>query len=166
MKVIQAPERVDWKIPVTIFLAGSIEMGAASDWQQEAIELFEELTPQKLKSKYQILNPRRDDWDDSVINDFTDPVFSQQVIWELRGLREADMVLMYFDPGTLSPISLLELGAFSSKVVVVCPEGYDRKGNVDIFCDQFRVTQQPTLKDAIKNILKRTKSRAGYKYDY
>jgi len=166
MKVIQAPHRVDWKAPVTIFLAGSIEMGAASEWQQEAIELFEELIPKRLNGKYQILNPRRDDWDNTVLNDFEDPVFSQQVNWELRGLRESDLVLTYFDPGTVSPITLLELGAFAHKMVVVCPEGYEKKGNVDIFCDANRIAQKGDLREAVKLIIKRTKTRASCKYAY
>jgi len=163
MKVVQAPQRADWYIPVSIFLAGSIEMGLASGWQEEAIELFEKFIPKKLNNKYQILNPRRDDWDNSWDNSFEDPTFSQQVNWELRGLEKADMRLFYFDPGTISPISLLELGRYGfSGTVVVCPEGYERKGNVDIFCDRMSIMQKDTLEEAAKYIIKQTKSRASY----
>ncbi len=164
MKVVQAPERVDWNMPVTIFLAGSIEMGEAEKWQEKAIKLFEELIPKKLNSKYQLLNPRRDDWDNDVVNEFEDPVFSQQVNWEIRGLERSQEILMYFDPGTISPISLLELGRHGTYCTVVCPEGYDKKGNVDIFCDKYGINQKDTLEEAVKHIIKKTKERAGYKY--
>lgn len=48
---------------------------------------------------------------------------------------------MYFSPNTKSPISLLELGLFarSGKVRVVCPEGFWRKGNVDIVCQYYNI---------------------------
>jgi hypothetical protein len=46
---------------------------------------------------------------------------------------------MYFSPETKSPISLLELGLYanSGKLVVYCPEGFWRKGNVDIVCEKY-----------------------------
>lgn len=164
MKVIQAPQRVDWSVPVTIFLAGSIEMGEAEEWQQEAIELFEEFIPKNLKSKYQILNPRRDDWDDSVQNSYDDPVLSQQVNWELKGIENSHMTLMYFDPETISSISLLELGYHGHNMVVVCPEGYCKKGNVDILCERKGIQQRDTLREAVKLIIEKTKHRASQKY--
>jgi len=48
---------------------------------------------------------------------------------------------MYFDPNTKSPISLLELGlhANSGKMIVCCPKGFWRKGNVDIVCERYDV---------------------------
>jgi hypothetical protein len=63
---------------------------------------------------------------------------------------------MYFDPNTTSPISLLELGlhAKSKKMIVCCPEGFWRKGNVDIVCKTYNVHQVDTLDDII-NYLKR-----------
>jgi len=58
----------------TIFLAGSIEMGVAEDWQS--------LLEKKL-SEYEvtIFNPRRDDWDSSRKQDQSDPQFNHQVNW-------------------------------------------------------------------------------------
>lgn len=156
MKVIQAPNRVeDWDKPLTVFLAGSIEMGLADDWQQEAIDLFEKLMPKKESSRTVILNPRRDDWDSSWEQTYENPSFSQQVRWELDCQEKCDWILMYFDPMTESKITLLELGAFRNKeMVVVCPEGYCRKGNVDIFCERNGITQKKTLKEAVKHIIK------------
>ena len=54
---------------------------------------------------------------------------------------------MYFDPNTKSPISLLELGLFahSKKLIVCCPEGFWRKGNVDIVCDKYGIPNYDSL---------------------
>jgi hypothetical protein len=43
---------------------------------------------------------------------------------------------MYFSPETQSPISLLELGRYAGRkeMIVCCPKGFWRKGNVDILC--------------------------------
>lgn len=155
MKVIQAPNRVTNWDKLTVFLAGSIEMGSAEDWQKEAIQYFDQLVKPEDISRFAILNPRRDDWDSSWEQRFEDPNFSQQVKWELECLERCDWILMYFAPGTESKISLLELGSFRHKsIVVVCPEGYSRKGNVDIFCDRYNIPQKKTIRKAVKYIIK------------
>jgi hypothetical protein len=141
---------------VVVFLAGSIEMGAAKEWQQEAIDMFHNTIPEEQRSNYIILNPRRPDWDSSWKQVYEDPQFYQQVTWELNGLRKSSFIIMYFDPATKSPISLLELGAFHEKAIVVCPEGFWRKGNVDIFCEEFNVKQVPDLKSAVEFICSAT----------
>lgn len=53
----------------------------------------------------------------------------------------ADIIAVYFDPNTLSPITLLELGlhAASGKLIVCCPDGFWRKGNVRIVCERFNI---------------------------
>jgi hypothetical protein len=153
MHVLTPPQRINADQQVVIFLAGSIEMGAAKEWQQQAIELFDTMIPEEQRNNYLILNPRRPDWDSSWKQDYEDPQFYQQVKWELNGLKEADYVIVYFDPATKSPISLLELGAFYNKAIVVCAEGFWRKGNVDIFCEEFNVKQVPDLRSAVEQII-------------
>jgi hypothetical protein len=56
-------------------------------------------------------------------------------------MDEADVIVLWFDPKTKSPISLLELGlhAQDEKMVVYCPEGFWRKGNVDIVCERHGI---------------------------
>lgn len=51
-------------------------------------------------------------------------------------LKIADIIFLYFSPETKSPISLNELGlhADSGKLIVCCPDGFWRKGNVEITC--------------------------------
>lgn len=124
-----------------VFLAGSIEMGKAVDWQEKIISelmVVDNLT---------ILNPRRDCWDSSWEQNIENPHFKEQVEWELEGLERSNIVLFYFAPETKSPISLLELGLFanSGKAIVCCPEGFWRKGNVDIVCNRYNVEQVDDL---------------------
>ncbi len=142
---IQAPNPYT-KTKHMIFLAGSIEMGKAENWQTRVVEALknEDVT---------ILNPRRADWDSSWKQTIDDPQFNQQVTWELQALEDATEILMYFDPTTKSPISLLELGLFAKtgKLIVCCPEGFWRKGNVDIVCKRYGVFQVPSL-DKLFNI--------------
>lgn len=129
---------------LSVFLAGSIEMGKAEDWQavlQKELEKFE----------VTVFNPRRDDWDSSWEQKESNDQFNYQVNWELNKLNEASIIFMYLAPGTQSPISLLELGAFAKdqKMIVCCPQGFWRKGNVDIFCNRNNIPVYSTLEDAI-----------------
>jgi hypothetical protein len=124
----------------SIFLAGSIENGAAEDWQAEIGKWL-------LSQNYNTFNPRRKDWDSSWIQSYENPQFNQQVKWEMNALDKADYIIMYFDPATKSPISLLELGlhAHSGKLFVVCPDGFYRKGNVEVVCSIYDIPLFNTL---------------------
>lgn len=152
IKEIQAPARLGKnKSKIKIFLAGSIEMGKAEDWQAKVVKSLSERIHTDRHSNVVILNPRRKDWDGSWEQKYENCQFNQQVNWELDNLEDADFIIFYFAPGTISPISLLELGKFahSHECVVVCPEGYERKGNVDIFCEKFKIREVDTLEEAI-----------------
>lgn len=135
-----------------IFLAGSIEMGAAERWQGKIIKA---LTDSGYKGI--ILNPRRDDWDSSWVQDIKNPQFNEQVNWELDGLVRATTVFFYFDPNTKSPISLMELGlvigSSCADIIVCCPEGFWRKGNVDILCEKFGAELFTDLDQAIEELI-------------
>ena len=138
MKHIKAPGNIPNR-GTRVFLAGSIEMGAAENWQEKLARLVE-------GTELILLNPRRDDWDSSWEQKIEDPKFNEQVSWELQGIEESDYMVVVFDPATKSPITLLELGFAAGykdagKVFVVCPEGFYRKGNVDIVCERFGLTQ-------------------------
>lgn len=117
-----------------VFLAGSIEMGQAGPWQGSIERALADVPAA-------ILNPRRDAWDSSWDQSIHNPSFRGQVEWELDGLERADLVAMYFDPATRAPITLLELGLFarSGKLVVCCPAGYWRRGNVEVVCARHGV---------------------------
>jgi hypothetical protein len=131
----------------TIFLAGSIEQDHAENWQDYIIQRTD-------NQNIIILNPRRKDWDQSWKEEIENPFFFEQVEWELKGQERADLIVMYFDPNTQSPISLLELGLFAQtkKMLVCCPKGYWKKGNVDIVCRRYKIRQVETLYELIKSI--------------
>lgn len=130
----------------TIFLAGSIEMGVAEDWQTRVAS--------ELGESFVIFNPRRENWDSSWKQEFENPQFREQVEWELNALEKADIVLMYFAPGSKSPISLLEFGLYArtKKMIVCCPQGFWRKGNVDVTSNYYGVKQVETIEELIKKI--------------
>lgn len=162
MKIIKAPN-YNYNISDTvdsIFLAGSIEMGTAEDWQEYATK---ELAKSGIVNT--VFNPRRSDWDSSWKQTIANTEFKTQVNWELDHLlRQSEAVLFYFSPGTQSPSTLLELGLTieaNRNVIVVCPEGYWRKGNVEVTCDRYRIPVYETLDEgilAINSYLK-TKTR-------
>lgn len=148
-EVIKAPQPFPWGgKSVKVFLAGSIEMGDAPDWRSEVVNA---LSPFNVT----LLDPWRDDWDNSWEQSIEDERFREQVDWELAALEAADVVLMYFAPGTMAPISLLEFGLFvrSGKLIVCCPEGFWRKGNVDIVCRRYGITQVDSIEEAIAEVL-------------
>lgn len=132
-----------------IFLAGSIEMGLADEWQKRLVNKFED-------HDLIFLNPRRDDWDSSWPQDPTPGTkFYEQVTWELDFLKSADLVVFYFDPATESPITLMELGyavGSSKNIMVCCPDGFYRKGNVVITCDLADVTVLNTLEELVESM--------------
>lgn len=139
----------------TIFLAGSIEMGRAEDWQSSLTESLRD-TVRYLT----VFNPRRDDWDASWKQEKNNAKFYEQVTWELNRLDEVDVIAMYLASDTLSPISLLELGLYASsgKLVVCSPEGFWRNGNVDIVCSRYGIpifTNKEAWIVEIKNRLRR-----------
>jgi hypothetical protein len=138
----------------TVFLAGSIEQGHAVDWQAQAARALE---PHGVT----VLNPRRDTWEASWEQRITSAPFREQVEWELDGLTRCESVLMYFAPGTQAPITLLELGlvAPSGKLIVSCPDGFWRKGNVEIVCARFGVPVVDELDEAIELTRKALQSR-------
>lgn len=134
-----------------VFLAGSIDMGVAEDWQTRmsaALAAVESLI---------ILNPRRDAWDSSWTQSITNPQFREQVEWELDGMERADVIAMYFAPQSKAPITLLELGlhARTSKLIVCCPDGYWRKGNVEVVCARHDIERVDTFDELIAAVIAR-----------
>ena len=145
---IQPPYKVE--VPegyYTLFLAGSIDMGKAELWQDRVIKELEDLP-------IAFLNPRRKDWDSSWEQSIDNKEFNEQVTWELDGLDDSNFVVFYLDPNTMSPISLMELGlvAHTMNVQVCCPEGFWRKGNVDILCKKCGIPRHETLDELITGI--------------
>jgi len=156
MLVVKAPNAYPVGPRPLIFLAGSIEQGAAEPWQAE-------LEAQLADLPGVLLNPRRDEWDAGWRQAADNPQFAEQVNWELAALEQADLIPMYFDPATKSPITLLELGLFSShgKLIVCCPDGYWRKGNVEIVCSRYGEVLVQTREEFLAAIRRRVVELQG-----
>lgn len=149
-KVITAPEEVgvsltDLADSSTIFLAGSIEQGKAENWQEKAIKLLDGVVDI-------IFNPRRQDWDPTWTQESAE--LAEQIEWEHDYLDATDMTLFYFQPGTHSPVSMMELGlqVCMGDTVVVCPKGFWREANVVMLCARYNVPVFETLEDAVAYI--------------
>ena len=133
----------------SVFLAGSIEMGQAEDWQARFQESLR-------SADITILNPRRDVWDATWAQEIGNPQFRAQVEWELSAQERATLIAMYFAPATKSPVTLLELGLFarSGRLAVCCSDGYWRKGNVEIVCARYGVPMLESLDALISYTLR------------
>lgn len=150
MNLYTAPEEVPFKLPniPSIFLAGSIEQGAAREWQQLVISELQD-------EECVIFNPRRAEWDASWVQSSSNPVFCEQVNWELDSLDRADIVFFYFQAGTQSPITLAEFGKVTQlveigedvKIIVVCEPGFWRRGNIEVMCNRCEVPVFDSLEE-------------------
>jgi len=134
----------------SIFLAGSIK----DDWQDK---LISKLRERRLAESITIINPHRKDWDSSWKEDISDQKFREQVEWELKCQEKADIIAMYMHPETKAPISLLELGlsARSGKMVVCCPEGFWKRGNVQIVCKRYGIKMVEDVEDLVGEVIKK-----------
>jgi len=150
--VYKAPESVPINMEdFRIFLAGSIDMGKAENWQER---LERELADYE---GLVIFNPRRDDWDSTWVQSINNPQFNEQVTWELKNIENADLVVFYFDPNGQAPITLMELGLVAGwdiPAIVCCPDGYWRKGNVEMICYRYGIPLCTNIDDFIALIKK------------
>lgn len=135
--------------PYTIFLGGSIDMGSAVNWQREAEEWIATNLPHVIA-----VNPRRADWDASWEQSLDNIEFAYQVSWEHYGLMNCSVVILNFLPESMSPITLLELGIMATtrprNTIVVCPDGFYRKGNVEFICKLHNVSMVNTIEQALQ----------------
>jgi hypothetical protein len=140
----------------SVFLAGSIENGVAEDWQKK---VENELS----KLNVTVYNPRNDDLDATLEQSITNKKFNAQVNWELDHLDAVDIAFFYFSPETKAPITLMELGSQigsgPKRMIVCCPDGFWRKGNVEIFCDREGWPLYNDLDSAISALKKAIASR-------
>lgn len=148
LRVIKSPASIASARGLKVFLAGSIEMGVAENWQSKIATIL----GNNISKPITLYNPRRDNWDSSWAQEIENDDFYEQVRWELQALDDADIIAMYFDPNTKSPISLLELGLYarSDKLIVGCPDGFYRKGNVEIVCNKYKIKMLHTWDDFVK----------------
>ena len=138
-----APENLPKELNIAnyvVFLAGSIEMGTAENWQDEFANNID-------GDDIVIFNPRRPEWEDF---DQDSPEMYEQINWELSRIEISNYIVFYFDPDTKSPISLLELGLCIGKnkhILVVCPDGFWKKTNVVETCNRYGIPVYNELDD-------------------
>ena len=142
MRLFKPPQALPEGNKVKVFLAGSISDDKADPYQSKMEEVLSDLD-------IDLFNPRRDAWDSSWEQKATNPEFRGQVEWELSGLEQSDIILCYFDPKTQSPVTLLELGIYATtgKLIVYCPDGFWRKGNVDIVAERYKIQTASSWED-------------------
>ncbi|KAF7175467.1 hypothetical protein CNMCM7691_008568 [Aspergillus felis] len=155
-QVIYAPSEEAPRGVKSIFLAGTTNKVDPSDWRETLSTSLSDLP-------VTIYNPYRPDWDSSWTEDINFPPYRKQVEWELEKQDKADIVVIYFHPATQSPISLLELGICTRvprKAIVVCPEGYWKRGNVQIVCEKYGVEMVDNVDALREAIVKRLPVRS------
>ena len=138
----------------SVFLAGSIEMGRAINWQRRLTTALQHLP-------LAVLNPRRGRWDPAAQPTPADATFRSQVEWELDGLQRADVIAFFFDAATMSPVTMLELGlwARSAKMVVCCPDAFWKAGNVRIVCEREDVPCVAKFEDLVEETVKMLRAK-------
>ena len=152
MKLYKAPQETpDLEIgEISIFLAGSIDMGLAENWQTRMENDLVDI------DNLVVYNPRRDDWDSSWVQDPTPGTqFHEQVTWELDHIEASNLVVVYFADGSKSPITLLELGLLArmdKDVVVYCTPEFYRYGNVKVVADRYDIPVYHTYEALIDQV--------------
>ncbi|WP_025740550.1 nucleoside 2-deoxyribosyltransferase domain-containing protein [Aquimarina pacifica] len=155
MRVITAIDKVEVAGEFSVFLAGSVQSADVTEkWRTRVIK---KLSDEKvtLIDPVWVHNGANLDYNDT--RDTTK--INKQVGWELDALERVDMVIMYLDEASKSPISLLELGLYaqSGKLVVCCADGFWRKGNVDVVCERYGVAQVADLDELVSVVKKKLK---------
>lgn len=140
---------------IKIFLAGSIDMGSSEDWQTEIYNRLKEFEADNA-ANIEVYNPRRDSWDSTWTQEQSNSEFNYQVNWELNNIEDSDIVFFNILPDSKSPITLMELGLCAGKekkAIVCCPDGFYRKGNVDVVCTRYGIQQYTDIDSAFGALL-------------
>jgi len=122
MKYIEAPN--DYLLKgneLSLFVAGGIT--GTRQWQKEFVKMLSDLD-------ITIFNPRRENFD---VSDTT--AAEKQIKWEFEALEDASYISFWFSHETLQPITLYELGRWSTSekpVLVGCDPKYPRLQDVKI----------------------------------
>ncbi|EOA90939.1 uncharacterized protein SETTUDRAFT_158426 [Exserohilum turcica Et28A] len=132
----------------SVILYGAMS-GQNKNWQGDLINSLSDLS-------VAILDPRRDEWDNTWVEDISFQPFREQVEWEMDYARVADVIAFYFagEAEVLQPITLLELGLYAGtgKAVVCCPKGFWKRGNVQLVCERYGIEICETREELGKNV--------------
>lgn len=132
INIVTAPEEnlsIDVMNSKKIFLAGGIT--GCSDWQSDFLSKCQEKLKYCSSSLFTIYNPRRPNFSISDSN-----IIEQQIVWEFKHLKEADLIIFWFAKETLNPIVLYELGMWGNSrdknIIIGVDPDYLRKEDVEI----------------------------------
>jgi Nucleoside 2-deoxyribosyltransferase like len=156
MLYVQSPNSIDVaSSAMRLFLAGSIDSGMAEDWQTWVVDRLRDMD-------VVVFNPRRATWTPANSGEFAKSEIEElrrQINWELDAIERSDLMAFYFAPGSISPISLLELGliARQKQAIVCCPPQFWRKTNVDVVCERFGMQRVDSLEDLVTAIRERVR---------
>lgn len=91
---------------------------------------------------------------------------SQAFEWEMDHMSIANVIAFYFSPDDLCASALLSLGMYANtdKIIVCCPEGYQRKQDVDALCHREDIMQVDCLDTLISATTSRISSQAEIDY--
>lgn len=128
MLYIEAPAEISIEGDM-LFLAGGIS--GCPDWQHEAVSML-------YHTPYIVLNPRRKVFpaEDRITK-------AEQVTWEHRGLRMANVIAFWFPPCGVQPIALFELGAviaMGKSISVGAHPAYRRRIDLELQLEVAQVT--------------------------
>lgn len=117
----------------SVFLAGTIDNGDSTNWQEDVIKEIAKLNINNLD----VYNPRREHWNSNAHSDEVE----KQIKWEQYHLDKADVIAMVLLDNSKSPISLLELGLYSTsnKLIVFCTPNFYRFDNVRLTCEKYGI---------------------------
>lgn len=144
MEVIKSPHSTEAVENFKIFLAGTIDNGKSIDWQSDLVQEFVEYD-------VTFLNPRRDVWNSEIKQRLIE--LREQLEWESDNLENSDLILMYLLPNSTSVISMAELGEYGRSgkdMIVCCPDGFWRKGNVEFLCEKFNLPLFDNYNEMVK----------------
>jgi len=120
MKYIECPQKYEGN-EKSLFLAGGISN--CPDWQSDLVKLL-------AGTNLTLLNPRRKHYPTDNPN-----IEEEQIKWEYKHLRRADVISFWFTKETICPITLYELGKQSTSerpiFIGIHPE-YSRIRDVEI----------------------------------
>lgn len=158
-KEFQATEEYDLeRYASSVFLGGSIAQDTAEKWQPKMVKAL-------LEYDVAVLNPRRREWKGDMEQSVDNPEFVAQVLWEYRAMDKADVIVLYFAVGTPAPIVLQELGYYGAvrpkNLVVCCPDGFWRKGNVEVFCMDKGIFLVKTFEKMMDEVRMRLKAKGA-----
>jgi hypothetical protein len=140
--IVEAPNEnysLECQVSKKLFLAGGIT--GTSNWQSKIIKKL------KNEENLTIYNPRRKNFDIT-----KKKIMEEQIVWEYKHLKEADLISFWFSKETVCPIVLYELGMWGNsrnhynkmmhnRIFIGIDPEYSRKEDVRIQTILARIEQ-------------------------